>query len=578
MVQDSALPFFQGTVACYSLIHLYQVEVLYISSIEFNTPLAMLSELFSTDGFPERWQCGVWSEAHGWVHILSDIAIWSAYMTIPFVLFYALKKRPETPNHVLIYLFIGFIMLCGLTHLLEALIFWWPAYRFLGLMKLATAVVSVATVVMLVRALPKVIQYPTIGAFEEEIERRADSERKLAESEDLFRTAMRYAPIGKALVSLEGKFMLVNHKLCELLGYAEEELLRQDFQHITHPEDLDADLDCLKRTLAGEINEYSIEKRYIRKDGQIVHAQLNVVLIRHDGEPQHFVSQILDISTRKRLMQRQEKLISELAQRNRDMQQIVYVASHDLRSPLVNIIGFSTELNASASELQDKLLKSDSLDELSRAILETDMPEMLQFINTNALRMDILLKGLLRYSRLGRYTFTIQQIDMDQMLAELLQGVSFQLKEVGAKVDVGLLPNCYGDKVLVGQLFTNLIDNAIKYRSPERTLVLKIMASTEGDYVRYTVSDNGQGIDPKYQERIFEVFHRLNPGEVDGDGLGLSLCSLIARRLEGDISIDSEFGVGSNFHVKLPRNQAIITERADAISNASSDHNLYSFK
>ncbi len=538
----------------------------------------MLNELFSTDGFPERWECGVWSEAHGWVHILSDIAIWAAYMAIPFVLFYTIKKRPETPNKTLVYLFIAFIMLCGLTHLLEALIFWWPAYRFLGLMKLVTAVVSVATVIMLVRAVPSVIKYPTKIAFEEEIERRADSERKLAESEDLFRTAMRYAPIGKALVSLEGKFMLVNKKLCELLGYSEEELLRQDFQHLTHPEDLDADLDCLKRTLAGEINGYSMEKRYIRKDGKIVHSMLNVVLIRHDGEPQHFVSQILDISTRKRLMQRQEKLISELAQRNRDMQQIVYVASHDLRSPLVNIIGFSTELNASASELQKKLLKSDCLDEQARAILETDMPEMLQFINTNALRMDMLLKGLLRYSRLGRYTFTIQQIDMDQLLGELLQGVSFQLNEVGAKVEVGLLPNCYGDKVLVGQLFTNLIDNAIKYRSSERTLVLKIKASTEGDYVRYTVSDNGQGIDPKYQERIFEVFHRLNPSEVDGDGLGLSLCSLIARRLEGDISIDSKFGVGSNFHVKLPRDQSIITERADAISNASTDHSLYSFK
>lgn len=538
----------------------------------------MLSELFSTDGFPERWQCGVWSEAHGWVHILSDIAIWSAYMAIPFVLFYALKRRPETPNHVLIYLFIGFIMLCGLTHLLEALIFWWPAYRFLGLLKLATAVVSVATVVMLVRALPKVIKYPTKIAFEEAIARRTDSERKLAESEDLFRTAMRYAPIGKALVSLEGKFILVNNKLCELLGYPEEELLKQDFQHITHPEDLDADLDYLKRTLAGEISEYSIEKRYIRKDGQIVHTQLNVVLIRHDGKPQHFISQILDISTRMQLMQRQEKLISELAQRNRDMQQIVYVASHDLRSPLVNILGFSSELNASSSELRDSLMKADCLDAQSRAILETDMPEMLQFINTNAQRMDMLLKGLLRYSRLGRYTFTIQQIDMDQLLAELLQGVSFQLKEVGAKVELGLMPNCFGDKTLVAQLFTNLIDNAIKYRSPDRSLELTIKATSEGDYVRYTVSDNGQGVDPKYQERIFEVFHRLNPSEVDGDGLGLSLCSLIARRLEGDISIDSKFGVGSNFHVELPRKQEIITERADAISNASSDHNFYSFK
>ncbi|WP_309382760.1 sensor histidine kinase [Cerasicoccus frondis] len=537
--------------------------------------LAELPSLFSTDDFPLRWQCGIWSETHGWVHIISDIAIWLAYMAIPFAIFYYVRKRPDVPNQPMFYLFIAFIMLCGITHLLEAMIFWWPAYRFLGLMKLLTAIVSIATVIGLLPMLPKLVAAPTTKELEGEIARRKISEKQNAESEELFRNAMKYAPIGKAIVSLDGKFLRVNQKLCELFDYEEDELLSMDFQQITHADDLDKDLELFQKTVAGEIDEYSLEKRYLKRNGSIVHALLNVVLIRSDGEPQYFISQIVDISTQKKLLQRQESLIHELEQKSKDMQQIVYVASHDLRSPLVNIIGFSSELDATAKDLEKQLRAGESLSPEVEAILNNDLPEMLHFIGSSARRMDRLLKGLLQYSRLGRYQLVTQRLDMNRLFDDMQQDLSFQLNEIGATVEIGELPDCYGDLTLISQLFANLVDNAIKYRSPDRPLHIKVSAEVLAMHIRYSIEDNGIGIDEKYVRKIFEVFHRLNPDQTAGEGLGLSICSLIAHRMEGDIYLDSKLGAGSKFHVELPRDEITLSERADAIADAGLNQDFF---
>lgn len=536
-----------------------------LNVLESISPILGMPSLFETDSFPPRWMCGDWSETHGWVHIISDIAIWLAYMAIPFAILYYLRKRPDLPFHVLFYLFIAFIALCGFTHLMDALIFWWPAYRFLGLLKLLTAIVSVATVLSLLPLLPKLIQIPTRKQLEDEIMRREATEKHLRESEEIFRSAMDNAPIGKALVSLDGTFIQVNRKTCELFDYSREELEKITFQEITHPDDLEKDLSLLRRALEGDINEYAMEKRYIRRNGDVINCILSVVLVRQDGVPQYFISQIVDISPIKQLQVRQQRLIHELQQKSRDLQQIFYVASHDLRSPLVNIIGFSSEMETAVQELDASLRTIQDLPEPVRHIMNNEIPEMLYFITSSGRRMDRLLKGLLEYSRLGRYPVETQEIDMNKLIAEMVQDLSFQLKQIDAVVDVAPLPNCFGDLTLVQQLFRNLIDNAIKYRSPDRTLHLTISVQEEPMHYRYMVEDNGIGIEDKCLKKIFEVFHRLNPADSEGDGLGLSICSLIAHRLEGGVEVQSTFGAGSTFLVDLPRDAITLTQRADAL-------------
>lgn len=529
-----------------------------------------LGSLFNAEDFPERWQCGVWSSTHGWVHISSDIVIWLSYMAIPILMLWYLRGKKLGVDHRLVFwLFMAFIFFCGSTHLMEALIFYWPAYRLLGLLKLLTAVISFVTVICLIPVVPKLINAPTRKELENEIESRSSTEQRLRASEQLFRTAMTSAPIGMALVATDGKWMRMNRQLCDLFGYSEEELSKMNFQEITHPEDLDSDLDYLRKTLAGEIESYSMEKRYLHKDGHVIYAKLHVALIRNEsGEAPFFVSQIEDISKEKKLLQRQSGFIHELKQKTQDLQQIVYVTSHDLRSPLVNIIGFSSELELTCEDLKRELESIDRKTDRLGVIIETELPEILSFISGSARRMDRLLRGLLQYSRLGRYVVSIQLINMDRMVDDLLQDLTFQIKEVDAIIERQPLLDCYGDLTLISQLFRNVIDNAIKYRSPNRKLRLAISAKELDNHIRYTLTDNGMGIAPEHQSKIFEVFHRLKPGESEGDGLGLSICNLVAHRMEGRIWLESVPDEGSSFHVELPNSEIALSEHIEAMSDA----------
>ena len=143
---------------------------------------SFFTHLFDTDGFPPRWQCGTWSEGHGWLHIASDLGVWSAYLAIPLVLWYFVLRRRNLPFRFMFVLFGGFILFCGTTHLVEAIIFWWPAYRLAGMIKLATAIISWATVIALVPLAPKVLSMRSPEELEEVVEQRtAELNREIAE-------------------------------------------------------------------------------------------------------------------------------------------------------------------------------------------------------------------------------------------------------------------------------------------------------------------------------------------------------------------------------------------------------------
>ncbi|MBI3118559.1 MAG: hybrid sensor histidine kinase/response regulator, partial [Candidatus Hydrogenedentes bacterium] len=138
------------------------------------------ANLLDTSSFPARWSCGQWTTGHGYLHILSDFAIWGAYTAIPCVLAYFVLKRRDVPFPRIFWLFCLFIYSCGTTHLLEALIFWWPAYRLLGVVKLITAVVSWVTVIALIRAMPTAMRFPQMGQVNAELERANEDLREFA--------------------------------------------------------------------------------------------------------------------------------------------------------------------------------------------------------------------------------------------------------------------------------------------------------------------------------------------------------------------------------------------------------------
>lgn len=247
---------------------------------------------------------------------------------------------------------------------------------------------------------------------------------------------------------------------------------------------------------------------------------------------------------------------AELGRKNEEMESMIYIASHDLRSPLVNIQGFSKRLENAADTIRQRLMEKD-VEESVRAslakMLEDRIPSSLDFIKSSSRKMDTLINGLLRLSRAGRAQLNILTLDMNAMAKEIVATLAIQTQEIGAVVTVDDLPPCRGDAPQINQVFTNLIDNAIKYRDPSRPLTVHVSGRRERDLAIFEVADNGLGIPREHQDKVWDLFHRLDPkGPVEGEGLGLTLARRIMDRNRGSIRLESQPGVGTRFYIELP--------------------------
>jgi PAS domain S-box-containing protein len=266
-------------------------------------------------------------------------------------------------------------------------------------------------------------------------------------------------------------------------------------------------------------------------------------------------NQIGQFIERKRAESKLAVLAHTLVEKNKELETVVYVASHDLRSPLVNIQGFSRELARACEAVRAKISESPNTPDRLREIqtlLDQEIPEALEFILAGVKKIDALLAGFLRFSRLGRAALKIERIRMNAMLTSITQAMDFQIKRSGVKVEIGKLPDCLGDATQINQVFSNLLDNAIKYLDPQRPSQILVSGMAEDSRSVYTVQDNGIGIAPEHQAKIFEIFHRLDPSRSDGEGLGLTIAQRILERQNGRLWVESTPGQGSVFFVSLP--------------------------
>lgn len=264
-----------------------------------------------------------------------------------------------------------------------------------------------------------------------------------------------------------------------------------------------------------------------------------------------------DITERKRAEEEREQLYKSLEFKNRELQDVVYTASHDLRSPLVNIEGFGGELKSACGDLLG-LISASAEDkdkkEKIESLLNEEIPESLSFITGSVKKMSGLLDGLLQVSRIGTVEMKSESIDMNAMISEVLEAMEYQIKENDIAVRVDSLGSCPGDASMLDQVFTNLIGNAIKYRDPGKKGEIRISGEANGSMNIYCVEDNGMGIASNHQEKVFEIFHRLNPNDdIGGEGLGLTIVTRILDRMGGRIWLESKPGKGSKFFVGLPK-------------------------
>jgi two-component system, chemotaxis family, sensor kinase Cph1 len=265
-----------------------------------------------------------------------------------------------------------------------------------------------------------------------------------------------------AITDQKGDITYVNDKFCAISKYPREELIGKNHRIINsgyHPK---AFFTGMWTTIsAGKVWRGEIRNR--AKDGSFYWVHTTIVPFKNlEGRIYQYVSIRTDITQRK-------KAEEDLAEKNKELETIVYVASHDLRSPLVNIQGFSKELQRACQDVRGAL-KIDENPSLSRELkvqLNEDIPEALEFIRNGVTKMDTLLAGLLRFSRLGRAALQIQKLDMDDMLKSIVKSMEFELREKNVAVKTGKLPSCFGDSVQINQVFSNLLSNAIKFLDPE---------------------------------------------------------------------------------------------------------------
>ncbi|MBR0871068.1 CHASE3 domain-containing protein [Bradyrhizobium tropiciagri] len=261
---------------------------------------------------------------------------------------------------------------------------------------------------------------------------------------------------------------------------------------------------------------------------------------------------------------------ADLREANEEIQRFAYIVSHDLRSPLVNIMGFTSELEELRGDIFKRIaslnraaspapaMPDDATDtaepELEGADkqLSEDFNESLGFIKSSIAKMDRLISAILNLTREGRREFKPERIDIRELIEGIVRTVAHQASEANATINVGVLPALVSDRLALEQIFSNLIDNALKYLKDGVPGEISIGGRTKLGFAIFEVADNGRGIDPKDHQRIFDLFRRAGTQDKPGQGIGLAHVRALVRRLGGTMSVASELHNGSTFTITLP--------------------------
>jgi len=380
-----------------------------------------------------------------------------------------------------------------------------------------------------------------------DITERKQVEEALRESEDKFKYVFDHSVIGKSLTFPSGEIH-VNKAFCDMLGYSQDELENTKWQDISSPQDIEVTQSHLNMLLSGEKDSVRFVKRYIHKNGSVIWTDVGTALRRDaDRKPLYFMTAINNITEMKKAEEALHNLNEELEQRvadrtgllqaaNKELEAFSYSVSHDLRAPLRSVHGFT------------KILLEDY-----ESTLDEEGKRICGIISSSATQMGALIDDLLSFSRIGRSNMHPSEIDMKKMARLIFEGMTSPTERERIKLNIGKLYRAFGDVTLFGQVWTNLISNAIKYTSKNDVSEINIGSKADGKMITYFIKDNGVGFDMQYAHKLFGVFQRLHSeAEFEGNGVGLAIIQRIILKHGGKVWAEGKVGKGATFYFSLP--------------------------
>ena len=475
------------------------------------------------------------------LNILADLSIALACYFIAISLFYCIRQLEDNRFLRMTILFGLFIFSYGTVHLMAVWTLWYPNYWAASVLKAIAALLSILTAVEATRFFPDALDLPNSTTVEKinrdltmQTQEREKVELKLKTTRNLLQTVLDNLPLAvfvRDLQQTDAKQIQLWNKTTEEMFHVSGDRFGDDLLVMQWLDSLDLPADdYYNSTSEGQIIELPIPRQNKAKTINLVRIPIEDTA----GRAHKLLYVAQDITHRQQAEQQLTASNSELLKSNQELEQFAYVASHDLREPLRMVTSFTQLL---AQRYRDRL--------------DDEADTIIGFAVDGAKRMEVLIEDLLLYSRVGKNGKPPKVIDCNLILQKALSNLQLLIQENNATVIVRSLPCIVGDESQLIQLFQNLIDNAITYRSKSDPLI-EIDAGPRGQEWLFTVKDNGIGIDPKHSHRIFEVFQRLHPKEkYSGTGVGLAICKKIVERHGGNIWVESEVGVGSIFRLTL---------------------------